>query len=439
LAQVGAETTTQGAVILLKAIILYHTPLNFSSFEYQGIFAPFFQTKGVYYIMKKRKDGRYQKNIYIGRDENGKRKYKSVCGTSRKEVETLAAELKQKLGKGIDISSDDTYGCWKKRWLTVQRSLQTPQQYKTLERYLKHFAELEPYKINKLTIADFQEIVFDLAAKNPTTGKPTAKKSLKEFIATASRVFEYAIENRAIDFNPLKYVKISKNAAKKKERRALSPEEQKLIINTPHRGRLPAMIMLLAGLRRGECLGLQWADIDLKRNKINVHQTLVLDGNNSYIKAGAKTEAGVRKVDIPTVLSDYLKSLAPHSPFDYVVTTTKGKLMTNSAWRRLWESYINCLNLEAFNSQQGKIVGIAPRSKYCPDGIPQVIEPFTAHCLRHTHATNLFYSGYDILYIQHQLGHTKPETTLNIYTHLMQDDTEAPAKKLDDFLNRKIS
>ena len=88
------------------------------------------------------------------------------------------------------------------------------------------------------------------------------------------------------------------------------------------------MIMLLAGLRRGECLGLQWADIDLKRNKINVHQTLVLDGNNSYIKAGAKTEAGVRKVDIPTVLSDYLKSLAPHSPFDYVVTTTKGKLMT---------------------------------------------------------------------------------------------------------------
>nr|DAQ57182.1 MAG TPA: hypothetical protein [Caudoviricetes sp.] len=29
-------------MILLKAIILYHTPLNFSSFEYQGIFAPFF-------------------------------------------------------------------------------------------------------------------------------------------------------------------------------------------------------------------------------------------------------------------------------------------------------------------------------------------------------------------------------------------------------------
>ena len=60
--------------------------------------------------MKKRKDGRYQKNIYIGRDENGKRKYKSVCGTSRKEVETLAAELKQKLGKGIAIKGQSGSG-----------------------------------------------------------------------------------------------------------------------------------------------------------------------------------------------------------------------------------------------------------------------------------------------------------------------------------------
>nr|DAJ20425.1 MAG TPA: hypothetical protein [Siphoviridae sp. ctzrC10] len=32
-------------MILLKAIILYHNPLKFSSIEYQGIFAPFFKQK----------------------------------------------------------------------------------------------------------------------------------------------------------------------------------------------------------------------------------------------------------------------------------------------------------------------------------------------------------------------------------------------------------
>ena len=71
--------------------------------------------------------------------------------------------------------------------------------------------------------------------------------------------------------------------------------------------------------------------------------------------------------------------------------------------------------------------------------MPQVINKFTAHCLRHTHATNLFYAGYDVLYIQHQLGHTKPETTLNIYTHLKKEK-ENQISRLDSYLsvNQKI-
>ena len=138
-----------------------------------------------------------------------------------------------------------------------------------------------------------------------------------------NRVFEYAIENRAIDFNPVKYVKIPESAPKQKDRRALTSEEQKLIINTPHRAQIPAMIMMLAGLRRGECLALQWADIDLKKGKINVDKTLVFDGNNSFIKRGAKTEAGNRSVDMPSVLIEFLKNQPKHTPFDYVVTTAK--------------------------------------------------------------------------------------------------------------------
>lgn len=407
----------------------------------QGIFAPFFK-KGALTMakLKKRKDGRYQKSVYIGLDENGKRKYKTICGRTIKEVEAAVAELKLKIGKGIDVSSNDTFGDWEKRWLTIQKNVQTEQHYKTLERYLKHFESLKFIKINKLTIADFQEIISELAARNPHTGKPTARKSLREFTATVNRVFEYAIENRAIDFNPVKYVKIPKSAPKQKDRRALTTEEQKLIINTPHRAQIPAMIMMLAGLRRGECLALQWADIDLKKGKINVDKTLVFDGNNSFIKRGAKTEAGNRSVDMPSVLIEFLKNQPKHTPFDYVVTTANGSIMTRSAWRRLWESYMAELNLVTYNNQN-KIKNISGKrqSKFDPDGVPQVINKFTAHCLRHTHATNLFYAGYDVLYIQHQLGHTKPETTLNIYTHLKKEK-ENQISRLDSYLsvNQKI-
>lgn len=89
--------------------------------------------------------------------------------------------------------------------------------------------------------------------------------------------------------------------------------------------------------------------------------------------------------------------------------------MTKSSWKRLWESYITDLNFK-----YGDIIN-KPKSKFDPDGVPLAIEPFTAHYLRHTHATNLFYAGYDLLYVQQQLGHTRPETTMNIYTHFVKE------------------
>lgn len=98
------------------------------------------------------------------------------------------------------------------------------------------------------------------------------------------------------------------------------------------------------------------------------------------------------------------------------------------------------LNLIAYNSKQGKIVGIEKKkSKFDPNGVPQVIKPFTAHYLRHTHATNLFYAGYDVLYVQHQLGHSKPETTMNIYTHFVEENKKGSSSKLDNYLNQQIS
>lgn len=280
-------------------------------------------------------------------------------------------------------------------------------------------------------MSDFETIINELYRQNPHTGKPTAKKSLKEFKATASRVFEYAIANRVIDFNPVARVEIPKKAPKQ-ERRAITQEEREWIINTPHRAQLPAMIMLFAGLRRGECLALQWKDINLDKATIDVHQTLDMADGKAVIKPGAKTEAGIRTVDIPKILVDYLRHYQDthiYTPFDFVVTNTKKQLLTGSCWNKLWSSYMNELNFLYGN------VANKPKSKFAPQGIPFVIKGFTAHCLRHTHATDLFYAKYDILYIQHQLGHSTPETTLNIYAHYIQEEKENNPDKLNSYLS----
>ena len=43
--------------------------------------------------MKKRKDGRYQTSVYLGTDDEGRKKYRCICGKTQAEVKRKAAEL----------------------------------------------------------------------------------------------------------------------------------------------------------------------------------------------------------------------------------------------------------------------------------------------------------------------------------------------------------
>lgn len=75
-----------------------------------------------------------------------------------------------------------------------------------------------------------------------------------------SQICQYAIVNRVMDFNPVQGIELPPeyiHDEDKEPRRALTEEEQKWIIApTNHRAHTAAMIMLFAGLRRGELLAL---------------------------------------------------------------------------------------------------------------------------------------------------------------------------------------
>ena len=52
------------------------------------------------------------------------------------------------------------------------------------------------------------------------------------------------------------------------------------------------------------------------------------------------------------------------------------------------------------------------------------------HDLRHTYASLLIDQGENIKYIQTQLGHSKIQTTLDIYGHLLNEVNTESANKL---------
>ena len=371
----------------------------------------------------KRKDGRYQTKIYLGLDESNKKKYKYLYASSEKELRRLESELLSKLNKGIDIvTADDTYQQWLDRLKAVKETELTESEYDTFVARASYFSKkFGNTPLNEIGQQAVQPVINEVFKCNPTTHKPSAKRTVERYLSAASAVFEYAIENRAVDFNPCRYVKIPK-AAKTNERRALTQEERKWVEEMPHRAQLPAMLMMYSGLRKGEVTALLWSDIDFKNHTITVSKSY--DFKQGRIKE-PKTASGVRVVSVPGKLIDYLK-MQPKKGI-YVVTTKSGRMMTLNAWKSLWESYMLELNF-----RYGKTT--EKRERHDPRGQIMAIEPFTMHCLRHTFCTIMYEAGIDVLTAKEQMGHNDVKTTLAIYTHLDKVYKKKNISKLDEYL-----
>lgn len=365
-----------------------------------------------------RPDGLIAVQVYLG-IEDGKRRYKTVYGHTQKEANAKAAELKAKLGKGIDVlARNDTFGEWQALWWARKQTgigAGTATMYNAA---MKRLASLSPMPIGKVRTADIDAILSKAAADQ------LAKSTIKKIRMTAIQILDYAIDNRIIEYNPATRATIPEGSGKT-ERRALTDEEQQMIRDMPHRAQTAAMIMMYAGLRRGEVLALTWSDINLSARTITVNKSVEYIDGKPQIKQSTKTQAGTRVVTIPQILADYLQSIKYDSLL--VCPSAKGTYMTAQAWKRLWESYMRDINIR---------YGVRPGiSKHAPKGVAITIY-FTAHCLRHTYATMLYKAGVDVLTAQHLLGHSDVKTTLGVYTHLDAEMKQRSIDQLDSFLSK---
>ena len=375
----------------------------------------------------KRKDGRYQTKIYLGISDDGKKQFKYLYADSQKDLSKMEADLRAKFERGIDLMTlNDTYSEWLERLKVVKEIELKENEYRTFiaraSYFVSFFGDVPLKEIRQQNIQPAINAVYKF---NPATGKPSAKRTIERYLQAASAVFEYAIDERATDFNPCKHVKIPWDA-EVTERRALSPKERQWVEDTPHRAQTAAMLMMYSGLRRGEATALLWSDIDLKNKTITVNKSY--DFKNNIIKS-PKTASGTRVVSIPDKLASYLANIDRKSI--YVLTSATGKMMSDTAWKRLWDSYLCDLNLKYGLSLDRK-------NKYDPKGHIVTIELFTPHCLRHTFCTIMYEAGIDVLTAKEQMGHSDIKTTLAIYTHLDGQHKKKNLNKLNDYLSSGV-
>ena len=372
----------------------------------------------------KRSDGFYQLKVPIGKDENDRTLYKVVYGKSKREVNEKAKNV---ILETKPLSKDSTFAELIKKRLEFDEPRMSESDYKIKKYRIEQFSTSFMHKMTEeISIDDINSAMLDIYAVNPSTGKPSSKRTIIRYIRDVSSVFEFGIQNRLSTYNPCQYVTPPKNA-KTKTRDALTEKERNEILSKTDIRYFPAQFLILTGLRRGEATALTWEDIDLKERVIRV--TKSFDYKANQVKS-TKTQAGIRNVPITENLYEMILKYKKHfvpiakytddgclvktgkkikptkpKPNDYFFNgVTCGGRFTETAWNKLLEGLIDELGFD-----------------------------FDWHSLRHTYASILYEAGVDTLTAKELLGHSDVKTTMGIYTHLSERGKKHSISKLDDF------
>ena len=220
-----------------------------------------------------------------------------------------------------------------------------------------------------------------------------AQKTIKNILLVFREIYDYAYVNYDVKVNPALHIKAPRGKGKRE--RSFPSEEDIRIVNenVDKPFGLMAYMALYTGLRRGELCALQWKDIDLDKNTIHVSKSIYwTDDHKPHVKR-PKTEAGVREVPIMDELHDILAPMKKR-PNDYVF----GEL----------HSYQIDKGFARYQKETG--LGV------------------TLHGLRHGFASILYKHNVDIKTAAYVLGHAQSSTTLEIYTHLMEQDKLASVR-----------
>lgn len=304
-------------------------------------------------------------------------------------------------------------------WLKTRKNKVSFSQYKNLRCYINHLNRyIGEMDVESIKPTNIDALLDALTDRNPNTGRPASRQTLVDVRSTAQRIFEYALDLELITRNPARGREVSRYAPRR-YRRALTATEQGLIISTPHRARVGALVMMLAGLRRGELIPLTWDDVDLDALKISVTKSAECKGGNRFeVKPGTKTSIG-RLVDITLDLALVLQKAKAAARSKYVCPRANGEMHTLISWRRMWDSYITALCK-------------------APGAETTNIKEITAHYLLHTYATLLYLSEVDYLTAAKLLGHSNVKTTIGIYTHLDELMKSKNVDKLDSYLSSSL-
>lgn len=275
----------------------------------------------------------------------------------------------------------------------------------------EHFKEL---KLKKITVAYCQRVVIELSKSYVL---------YNHYLSVINRIFKYAVLMDILDSNPFDKVIKPKSRQVQRKGNFLTKEELKEFLKLAQTATLSYFfplvhLMSYTGLRQGEALALKWSDIDFENKKITVNKTAVRIKEKQTIQT-PKTKNSKRVISIDSATLSILKSWKKDQIKIYF---KNGKHFEGD------ENFI-------FTNQRGEWVHIHNFIRYFKRFIADhKLKPITPHGLRHTHASLLFSAGVEPKNISDRLGHSTVQITLDLYTHITEEQRSDTVDKLLEYM-----
>lgn len=324
---------------------------------------------------------------------------------SSADLEKKVAAYKQGLEDDHDISGI-TFGEYSRMWLELYKSNKELNTRKMYEYCVNNYlAPLDHVRLSDLRHSHLQQVI--------NSHKDHAK-TCKNIKMTFTQIIKYAVRDHHIPHKALEDITMDISTPKyqKPLKRALNDLERKAFFEADLDDRKRAFINVLyyCGLRRGEALALSPGDFNFSQNTLSVKNVIVFDNNRPVLKPYPKSDNGIRTIPIPNACVEQLKNYVERCD-GLLFTGQNSPYMTETAYKRMWESIICSMNMA---------LGYNPQAKR--DRTEKPIKNLTAHVFRHNYCTELCYQIPTIStrMIARLMGDTE-KVVLGVYSHILEE------------------
>ena len=377
-------------------------------------------------------DNKTQVVIYgdYGRDKDGRRIRKKFSGADEVEARLKKAEYERERAIGLHRYSDRmTVREWIEIWQSAYKSSLRGTNKVSYDTYISRLID----EIGWMKMRDVRQINLYRALLGM---EGMSRSSLTKYRMVIQQIFRKARQNKVIQDDPSEELELP--SATSGTHRALEHWEIDLILKNWQAvgSGLWMMLMLLAGLRRGEMIALDWSHVDMENRQIGVCQAAEIVSNAAVIKDTTKTEAGERVIPICDPLFAALNTVPQGRRHGPVCTNAHGGMLSQSSFAhgmKMFNAAMERILNDERPIQTGRRTDLFPiemgaRKPFC----------VRAHDLRHTFCTLLYSAGVDVKSAAYYMGHSDIRVTMEIYTHLTKERQIQSGEMIVDYLDRFI-